>query len=313
MNASREQMQIIKTVVTEFLQTDPATTEEILPNVAKYVQGNINKATVRCGLRDLLVKSRLGADDERLNLCIDTAHALACGYMHWIQGQENPDELDIYPALQLFDCYHHAERVDWVQKWRDNGGRVFQKNEMIALRNDPIWTRISVFGLPFPPFDLNSGMDIDVVPRNEAVKLGLISANDQGQPIAVNFEFGPALRQRLTEVFGSAQQEPRVQDQLDEQSDGFSLLSNALARLKSCGRQIDKDTGAEILNTLTEAAQRIPQRYSELHAQIFRATGEILEDWGDTAQAIEYYEYAVQKNPNIGVKRKLDLLRKSVA
>ena len=46
-------------------------------------------------------------------------------------------------------------------------------------------------------------------------------------------------------------------------------------------------------------------------AEIYRATGEVLEAWGDTTQAIEYYEFAIQKNPKVGVKKRLDTLRKN--
>jgi cell fate (sporulation/competence/biofilm development) regulator YmcA (YheA/YmcA/DUF963 family) len=99
--------------------------------------------------------------------------------------------------------------------------------------------------------------------------------------------------------------------QLEEESrDGFSLLSESLSTLKACGKQIGKEVGTRILNRLTKAAGQIPQSFPERHAEIYRATGQILDAWGDTAQAIEYYEYALQKNPKIGVKRRLDTLRR---
>jgi hypothetical protein len=37
------------------------------------------------------------------------------------------------------------------------GGQIFG-GRMIALKSDPIWTAISAFGTPYPPFDYNSGM-----------------------------------------------------------------------------------------------------------------------------------------------------------
>ncbi len=436
MNASPGQNQIVGTVINEFLpvaDNQPAA-EKILGIVLKYVEGNANQATTRCEVRTTLAEINQQVDDERLNLCIDTAHALAWGYLRWIQGQESPDELDIYPALQLYDCYHHAEPVDWVQKWRDNGGQVFARNEMIALRDDTVWTRISAFGLPFPPFDLDSGMDLSVVPRNEAEKLGLLSPNEQVEPVLVDLNFGPALRQRLADYFSPEVQNQKLEiamqqasastllelaqerlDSLDEVTaesapevlmllekalergfgeqvsqqacacgilvdvlevvgeseranfyreqhlqsleawiatgipiewnqrsntyglaadiceslnrqeqasayrqlqmenrDGFTLLSDGLEKLKACGQQISKEVGAEILDCLTKAAERIPQKYPERHAEIFRATGEILEAWGDTTQAVEYYEFAIQKNPKVGVKRRLDNLRKKL-
>jgi tetratricopeptide (TPR) repeat protein len=98
--------------------------------------------------------------------------------------------------------------------------------------------------------------------------------------------------------------------QLDNR-DGFTLLNDARRELRLLRSQVDKDTGAKILDMLTKAAELIPQQYTERHAEIYRATGEILEIWGNTAEAIEYYEYALQKNPNVGVRRRLETLRKS--
>lgn len=436
MNALPVQIQIVGTVVNEFLLVtdNQPTAKKVLAIVLKYVEGNANQATTRCEVRNTLAEINQQVDDDRLNLCIDTAHGLAWGYLHWIQGQQNPDELDFYPALRLFDCYHHAESVDWVARWRDSGGQIFAGNEMVALRNDPVWAYISAFGLPFPPFDLDSGMDVEVVSRKEAQELGLISPNQQVAPVAADLNFGPALRQRLAEHISPEVQKQKLEiamqqasastllelaqerlDSLDEVTaesapevvmllekslergfgeqvsqqasacgilvdvleavgeseranfyreqhlqsleawiakgipiewnqrsntyglaadiceslnrqeqasayrqlqmenrDGFTLLNEALEKLKACGQQIPKEVGAEILDCLTKAAERIPQKYPERHAEIFRATGEILEAWGDTTQAVEYYEFAIQKNPKVGVKRRLDNLRKSL-
>jgi hypothetical protein len=209
MNVSPEQVQIVSTVINEFLSVSesPLCAEKVFGIVLKYVEGNANQATTRCEVRNALAEITRQVDDERLNLCIETASRLAHGHFRWIQGQENADELDIYPALQLSDCYHHAEAVDWVQKWQNSGGQIFARNEMIALKNDPVWTRISAFHLPFPPFDLDSGMDVDAVPRNEAEKLGLISPNEQVEPTSVDLDFGAALRQRLAEYFSTEDHE----------------------------------------------------------------------------------------------------------
>jgi hypothetical protein len=152
MNISPEQVQIVRTVINEFLSVAESSlcAEKVLGIVLKYVEGNANQATTRCEVRDALGEISQQVDDERLNLCIKTASGLAYGYFRWMQGQENADELDIYPALQLYDCYHHSEAIDWVLKWQSSGGKIFARNEMIALRNNSVWTRISAFHLPFP-------------------------------------------------------------------------------------------------------------------------------------------------------------------
>ncbi len=397
MNLSFGQIQIVKTVVNEFLPIggSPTSAVKILEIVLKYASGNANQATTRCEVRTALTETGQQVDDVRLNLCVETASRLTHGYFRWMQGQENADELDIYPALQLFDCYHHAEPVDWEQKWQDCGGRIFARNEMIALKNDPIWVHISAFHLPFPPFDLDSGMDVDAIPRNEAEKLGLLSQNQQVAPTIVDLNFNLALRQRLAEYFtpqvraekiknleraleqGSdrdfqrqaaacellveafelttdsakanyyrekqleslkswVEQIPvecygrapvyskiaKIYDDLgqlgqsatyrqleQDNKDGFTLLSEALDEWKRSEKPIEKEKGAGILDKLTKVAQRLPEKYQRQHALVYRVTAEMLEAWGDTAQAIEYYEFALQKDPKVGAKKRLEILR----
>jgi hypothetical protein len=58
--------------------------------------------------------------------------------------------------------------------------------------------------------------------------------------------------------------------------------------------------------------ERIPTEYPERHAVAYRATGEIWEALGDKKQAVEYYEYALQKNAKVGVKKRLDALTKEL-
>jgi hypothetical protein len=53
---------------------------------------------------------------------------------------------------------------------------------MVALKNDPLWTRLGPFQLPYPPFDYNSGMGVQDVDRDQAVALGLIDEDTQIEP-----------------------------------------------------------------------------------------------------------------------------------
>jgi tetratricopeptide (TPR) repeat protein len=97
-----------------------------------------------------------------------------------------------------------------------------------------------------------------------------------------------------------------------EYGDGFGLLDTALAKLKTCGKNIDDETGTRLLDFLTKAVERIPAEFPERHAVAYRATGEILEALGDKPHAVEYYEYALQKNPKVGVKKRLEALKKEL-
>jgi tetratricopeptide (TPR) repeat protein len=60
------------------------------------------------------------------------------------------------------------------------------------------------------------------------------------------------------------------------------------------------------LENLTKAAERLPRKYSEQYAEIYRATGDILAAWGQDSQAAEYFEAALKMDPRIRVKRPLE-------
>lgn len=70
---------------------------------------------------------------------------------------------------------------DWKSRWRAAGGKLYG-GKMIAEVNDPIWSKISRFGNPYPPFDFNSGMGLRDVSRGEAVRCGAISEDSFAEP-----------------------------------------------------------------------------------------------------------------------------------
>jgi tetratricopeptide (TPR) repeat protein len=143
----------------------------------------------------------------------------------------------------------------------------------------------------------------------EAVK----AAIEKGIPIESNQRsnaYGRAAD--LCEQMSSPDEAADYRKQQLESGDGFGLLDTALAKLKSCGKTIDNETGTRLLDFLTKAAERIPAEFPERHAVAYRATAEILEALGDKKQAVEYYEYALQKNPKVGVKKRLDALKRKL-
>ncbi len=164
------------------------TSAEFLDGFDRRVQGilsgKLDQATARLGLKQILADSgyTAGAEiagtlqdlrtDERLNLIIETNVELARGYGQWLQGQD-PAVLDEWPARELVRVRFSEAPRDWAQRWVDAGGQSFD-GRMIALANDPIWKSISRFGLPYAPFDFNSGMDTFDIDRAEASDLGLI-------------------------------------------------------------------------------------------------------------------------------------------
>jgi tetratricopeptide (TPR) repeat protein len=111
------------------------------------------------------------------------------------------------------------------------------------------------------------------------------------------------------EEIGEEEQATNYRQLQIENRDGFTLLRAAQEELRNFGKKISKEDGARILDELTKAEERLPQKFSEEHADIYRATGEILEAWGDDKRAIEYFEAALKMNPQVGIKRRLEKLR----
>jgi hypothetical protein len=145
------------------------------------IAGKSNRATERTALRELAEKFDLAAltRDGRLNLILDTQSKMGNGYGSWIEGQ-HPSVLLMWPAQEFYRAEDRKEPRDWPSRWSEAGGDFFPgdsdypEGRMIALKNDPIWEDISAFGLPYAPFDYNSGMDLRDIDRDEAIDIGLL-------------------------------------------------------------------------------------------------------------------------------------------
>lgn len=157
--------------------------------IAELLAGTSDRATQRTALKRLM--GSLGADvdetdltdlrsDARLNLILDTNVQQAQGYGRWKQAQD-PVALELYPAQELVRIQDSENPRDWPKRWAEAGGTLFG-TRMIALIDDPIWTKLSRFGTPFPPFDFNSGMDVEPVDRDTAIAAGLLKAEDVIEP-----------------------------------------------------------------------------------------------------------------------------------
>jgi hypothetical protein len=87
------------------------------------------------------------------------------------------DVLRPFPAQELlFVGSHlsHGEKRAWIEKWASLGGRLFA-GRPIALKNDPVWRRISHCGDGAPPYDAAGAVDARDIRRLEAEALGLIT------------------------------------------------------------------------------------------------------------------------------------------
>lgn len=177
---------------------DPATGEWASAAPGEYMNEAKARQLMRASLRSIgYDPAAIGAEPgslqdlasfNRIHLIIDTNVKMARNYGNWKQGQSTAI-LDQWPAQELIRVEAREERRDWHRTWVQAGGRVFpgagldgRYGRMIALKNAPIWTSINRFGLPYPPFDYNSGVGVQDVDRDEAVRLKVISEDDQVAP-----------------------------------------------------------------------------------------------------------------------------------
>ena len=115
----------------------------------------------------------------RLRLVVNTQLEMAYGQGQYLAAMD-PDILSGWPAWELVRITPKKAPRDWIKRWLDAGGTLHD-GRMIALKTDPIWSAISRFGKPHPPFDYNSGMGVEEIDRDTADHLGLLT-----KPAATN-------------------------------------------------------------------------------------------------------------------------------
>lgn len=122
---------------------------------------------------------------RRLGLIYDQQRNQALGFARW-KGDQQDGALDAFPAQELIREEARMVPRDWKQRWAAAGGSFFG-GRMIALKTDPIWSAISRFGTPWPPFDFGSGMGVEDVDREEAERLGLLQPDEVVEPSTEEF------------------------------------------------------------------------------------------------------------------------------
>lgn len=157
--------------------------------------------------------------DARLNLIVRTQEEMATGRGQYIASTD-PDTIDLWPAWELIRLRDSKVKRNWPQRWAEaaatagdaGAARMLSEHgRMLARKDSGIWTALSRFGRPHPPFDYNSGMDVEDVERDECIALGLIRTGDriqapqksQGPDLAANVSsINPELRSALASGLG---------------------------------------------------------------------------------------------------------------
>lgn len=155
---------------------------------SKVAAGELDASQARLAIREALAATGYAPDDgmegglqdlssrRRLDLILKTNVAEARGYVRYIEGTSE-GALAAFPCQELVRVQDRKARRDWATRWKGAGGALHE-GRMVALKTDPIWTAISRFGHPWPPFDFGSGMGLRDVARSEAIRLGVVAADD---------------------------------------------------------------------------------------------------------------------------------------
>lgn len=133
---------------------------------------------------------------RRIGLVADMQAGFASGYADWEGGMEQ-GALDQFPAQELVRISPRIKTRDWQSIWISHGGTLTDDGRMVALKTDSIWTDISRFGVPWPPFDYESGMGLRDVGRQEAIRLGLI-APEWRAPVQAAQDFNRNLQAKVS-------------------------------------------------------------------------------------------------------------------
>ena len=193
---------------------------------AKIADGHLSGSEARVAIRQILAQTghpdadkpgesnlRNLSSRRRLDLIMDQNVRESRGFVRYKEGMSD-GALAAFPAQELLRIRSRRNVRDWAKKWHDAGGKFFD-GRMIALKTDPIWTKISRFGHPWPPFDFNSGMGVRDVSRADAIRLGVIKKDDpppkkpEAKPMNDGLEAalpkgaGKPFENELREKFGS--------------------------------------------------------------------------------------------------------------
>jgi len=124
--------------------------------------------------------------DDGAGTLLATKISLAYGLRQWQDGRSK-GALTAFPAQEISVLNLTAAGTDLPKIWDDTVAELGSKTtatsasrtgRMVAKKSDPVWLRISEFGLPYPPFRLGSGEMLMDVSWEEAVDLGVVGAQE---------------------------------------------------------------------------------------------------------------------------------------
>lgn len=140
------------------------------------------------------------SSERRRELVVRMNTRLAQGYGQWKQGQD-PAYLAAWPCKELVREQVRKEPRGlpwWERRFIEAGGTLYG-GRIIARKDSPVWRKLSIFGLPYPPYDYGSGMGDEDVSAAEAIALGVIGPDDVIEPDTTELNDGLEARPQITD------------------------------------------------------------------------------------------------------------------
>lgn len=112
---------------------------------------------------------------SRIELVLKINIGLRRGFMRW-NDQMHADTIDFWPAwgLQLDTNHSCPRRIS--SRWKASGGQC-RRGKYLALKTDSVWTKFSIFGCPWPPFDFYDDVRVRSLSSEETRASGLVKKN----------------------------------------------------------------------------------------------------------------------------------------
>lgn len=173
--------------------TQAATLQDFRDTAAAITAGKIGPQEARRILRAQLAAAGYQAHPSltgtikdltstaRLKVTLETNLAQARGWAQHQTAMQNTTR----PGFRLFRAGHAAAPRDWTTRWQQAYAQLTPQEQqyatpgnnpadLCALKISRIWTLLSRFGTPYPPFDFNSHMRLKSLTRQECTTLGIL-------------------------------------------------------------------------------------------------------------------------------------------
>jgi len=122
--------------------------------------------------------------ERRIRLQLEMPVSFARNYGHASQ-MNDPDILDAFPGQRLLPSYAAQPRPStfWSRRWKAAGLPGPFGTDYVALKSDPGWSRLGIFGNPYPPFYWGSRREVEDVERSICEDYGLIQPTETPEPM----------------------------------------------------------------------------------------------------------------------------------